>query len=58
MKNTHILLGGHIFNRDSGVCDKCGLTKNQYLDSSRKPRCTGQRPAEERRFSIDEDEGE
>ena len=56
MKNTHTMLGGHAFNRDTGVCDKCGrLTKNQYQDDPRKPRCTGQRPAAERQFSIDEE---
>ena len=53
-KNTHILIGGHKFNRVIGICDGCGTPKKQYDDAAKKPLCPTSDGEKRERFPIDE----
>jgi hypothetical protein len=45
--------GGHAFDFDAGVCQRCGMTRKHYQDNG-EPRCTGRKSDTAERISIDE----
>jgi hypothetical protein len=52
-KATHKQAGGHIFNRVTDTCDRCGRSRADYNDSGGKLKCI---PREGKReaMSIDD----
>jgi hypothetical protein len=54
IKTTHNVVGGHPFNRVTGQCDRCGVPRARYDDSSVKPKCTGKPPEEKQALPIDD----
>jgi len=50
---THIQLDGHSFDRLTGMCAKCGMSRAKYDDSG-KPHCDEPSPEKRERLPIDD----
>ena len=54
IKTTHLVLNGHIFNRDTDKCDNCGMPRPKYEDNPKL--CPGRPPEKKLQISIDEED--
>ena len=54
IKTTHLVLDGHIFNRDTDKCDNCGMPRPKYEDTP-KP-CPGRPQEKKPQMPRDEEE--
>ena len=52
-QTTHKQSGGHIFNRNTDKCDRCGRSRAEYDDSGGKLKCI---PSEEKKEAMSMDE--